>query len=311
MLQKKSIHVIGVRVPSRRQWWTMVGETIGAYIADHAPTMGAALSYYTVFSLAPTLLIVISVAGQLFGAQAVRGEIIGQLSNLMGPSAAAAIQQILVSLHQPAQSRYGLLVGLVLLIAGATSVFEELQNSLDRIWRATAPRSTSILRLIRSRLVSFGMILGIAFLLIVSLVLSAAIAALGRWWGGAFGDWRLLAQTVNAVMGFIITGLSFAALYKLIPRIALRWSDVWLGAAGTALLFTVGRLLIGLYIGNTGIASLYGAAGSLVIVFVWVYYSAQIFLLGAEFTRVYARSLGSLREAEAGAVRETVRAPGA
>ena len=274
----------------------MVGETIGAWIADYAPSMGAALSYYTVFSLAPTLLIVISVAGLVFGAQAVRGEIVGQLSNLMGPSAAAAIQQVLASLHEPSQGGSGLLIGIVLLAAGATSVFGELQNALDRIWRAKARHTSGLFALIRARLVSFGMILGIAFLLIVSLVLSAAISALGKWWAGAFGSWELLAQTVNALVGFLITTGSFAAIYRIIPRVTIRWSDVWLGAAVTALLFTAGRLLIGIYIGRTGIASMYGAAGSLVIVFVWVYYSAQIFLLGAEFTRVYARSLGSLRE---------------
>jgi len=260
--------------------------------------MGAALSYYTVFSMAPTLLIVISVAGLLFGAEAVRGEIIGQLSYLMGPAAAATIQQVLASMHQPSHGVSGTVIGIVLVLAGATSVFGELQNSLDRIWKASVRETGGIFSLIRARLVSFGMILGIAFLLIVSLVLSAAISALGKWWAGAFGRWELLAQTVNALVGFLITMISFAAIYRLIPRVAIRWGDVWLGAAVTSLLFTVGRLLIGIYIGRTGIASLFGAAGSLVIVFVWVYYSAQIFLLGAEFTRVYAQTYGSLRRPE-------------
>jgi len=307
MLQPRKVRLIGVQLPSRGQWWTMAVETVKGYIADHAMSMGAALSYYTVFSLAPTLLIVISVAGLVFGAQAVRGEIIGQLSNLMGPSAAAAIQQILVSLHQPTQNHFGLLVGIALLVAGATSVFGELQTALDRIWSAAEPKAAGILQWIRTRLVSFGMILGITFLLIVSLVLGAAIEALGKWWGGVFGDWKLIAQVVNGIVGFVITAGSFAALYKLIPRVPVLWSDVWLGAGVTAILFTAGRVLIGLYIGNTGIASLYGAAGSLVIVFVWVYYSAQIFLLGAEFTRVYAHSLGSLRESGVAPVADAAR----
>lgn len=282
-------------LPSPAQWWVLIKKTIVEWITDYAPSMGAALSYYTVFSLAPTLLIVISVAGLIFGADAVRGEIIGQLSFLMGPAAAATIQQVLASLHQRSYGVSGTLIGVVLLVVGATSVFGELQNALDRIWHASARESSGLFGLIRARLVSFGMIMGVAFLLIVSLVLSAAISALGKWWAGAFGRWELLAQTVNALVGFVITTLSFASIYRFIPRVRIRWGDVWLGAAVTAMLFTVGHLLIGLYIGKTGIASVFGAAGSLVVIFVWVYYSAQIFLLGAEFTRVYAQAYGSMR----------------
>ena len=287
-----------VDLPSLPAWWLLIKETITAWLADYAPSMGAALSYYTVFSMAPTLLIVISVAGLVFGADAVRGEILGQLSYLMGPAAAGTVQQVLASMHQPSHGVAGTLIGVALVLAGATSVFGELQNALDRIWHASAREASGLFSLVRARLVSFGMILGIAFLLIVSLVLSAAISALGKWWAGAFGRWELLAQTVNALVGFAITMGSFAAIYRMIPRVAIRWSDVWLGAAVTSLMFTVGRLLIGIYIGKTGIASVFGAAGSLVVVFVWVYYSAQIFLLGAEFTRVYALNYGSLRGSE-------------
>jgi membrane protein len=288
-------HSVELTLPSFPEWWVLARETVTAWLTDYAPSMGAALSYYTVFSMAPTLLIVISVAGLLFGADAVRGEIIGQLSFMMGPAAAATIQQMLASMHQRSNGVSGTIIGIVLVLAGATSVFGELQNALDRIWRASARESSGIFSLIRARLVSFGMILGIAFLLMVSLVLSAAIAALGKWWASAFGSWELLAQAVNALVGFVITMGSFAAIYRLIPRVTILWSDVWLGAVITSLLFNLGRLLIGIYIGKTGIASVFGAAGSLVIVFVWVYYSAQIFLLGAEFTRVYAQTFGSLR----------------
>ncbi len=284
-----------VNVPSLPEWWLLITKTVSAWLADYAPSMGAALSYYTVFSMAPTLLIVISVAGLVFGADAVRGEIIGQLSYLMGPAAATTVQQELASMHQPSHGVAGSIIGIVLVLAGASSVFGELQNALDRIWHASPRQSSGLLSLIRARLMSFAMILGIAFLLIVSLVLSAAISALGKWWAGAFGRWELLAQTVNALLGFIITMGSFAAIYRIIPRVTIHWTDVWLGASVTALLFTLGRLLIAIYIGKTGIASVFGAAGSLVIVFVWVYYSAQIFLLGAEFTRVYAQAHGSLR----------------
>ena len=279
-----------------KNWWPLIKEAVTAWVDDYAPSMGAALSYYTVFSLAPVLLIVISVAGLIFGAEAARGEIFGQLRGLMGTDAAKAIEDILTSVNKPAEGVTGTAIGLVLLFIGATTVFGELQDALDRIWRAPERDKTSgWWGLIRARLLSFGMILGIAFLLIVSLVLSAATAALGKWWSGAFGSWEVLAQAVNLLLGYAVTTVAFAMIYKIMPRVKIRWHDVWLGAAVTALLFTVGRFLIGLYIGKSGIASGFGAAGSLVIIFVWVYYSAQIFLLGAEFTWVYARKFGSMR----------------
>ena len=282
--------------PSFREWWALVKRAFAAWVEDYAPSMGAALSYYTVFSLAPVLLIVISIAGLIFGAEAARGEIFGQLRGLMGVDAAKAIEDILTSVSQPTEGITATVIGLVLLVIGATTVFGELQDALDRIWRAPArDKASGWWGLIRARLLSFGMILGIAFLLIVSLVLSAAIAAMGKWWSGAFGSWEVLAQLVSIVFGFAVTTVGFALIYKIMPRVKVRWHDVWLGAAVTALLFTIGRFLIGLYIGKSGIASGYGAAGSLVIVFVWVYYSAQIFLLGAEFTWVYAQTFGSMR----------------
>jgi len=258
--------------------------------------MGAALSYYTVFSVAPLLLIVISVAGLVFGADAARGEIFSQLRGLMGDDAAKAVETLLQSVNKPAQGIVMTGVGLVLLFIGATSVFGELQNALDRIWRAPVRvRTKGLWSLLRTRWVSFGMLLGIAFLLIVSLVLGAALAALGKWWGGMFGNWEVVAQLVNVVVSFAVTTLGFALIYKLMPRVKVQWSDVWMGAVVTALLFTVGKFLIGLYIGKSGVASGFGAAASLIVIFVWVYYSAQIFLLGAEFTWVYARTYGSMR----------------
>ena len=259
--------------------------------------MGAALSYYTIFSLAPLLLIVISVAGLFFGADAVRGEIFGQLRGLMGDDAAKAVEAILTTVSKPAESITATVVGIVVLLIGATAVFGELQDSLDRIWRApVAVKSNGLWGLLRARLLSFGMILGIAFLLMVSLVMGAVMAALGRWWGGAFVGWEVLAQLVNLLVGFALTTTVFAMIYKLMPRVQVRWDDVWLGALVTSLLFTVGKLLIGLYIGKSGVASGFGAAGSLVIILIWVYYSAQIFLIGAEFTWVYAHTFGSLRD---------------
>jgi len=232
----------------------------------------------------------------VFGEEAARGEIFGQVAGLMGADAAKAIEGLLVSVNKPAEGAFATALSIVLLLIGATTVFGELQDALDRIWRAPArERSAGWWKLLRARLLSFGMILGIAFLLMVSLVLGAAISALGKWWDGFFGGWETVAQVVNLLIGFLMTAGVFAMIYKLMPRVQVRWHDVWLGAVVTAALFSVGKFLIGLYIGKSGVASGFGAAGSLVVVFIWVYYSAQIFLMGAEFTWVYARTFGSMR----------------
>ena len=232
----------------------------------------------------------------MFGADAARGEIFGQLRDMMGDDAAKGIEALLASVNKPSEGITATVVGVAILLIGATTVFGELQDALDRIWRAPArDKSGGLWRLLRARILSFGMIFGIAFLLMVSLVLGAAMAALGKWWGGMFGGWEALAQVVNAVLSFALTTAVFAFIYKLMPRVKVQWHDVWLGAAVTALMFTVGKTLIGLYIGKTGVASGFGAAGSVVVVLVWVYYSAQVFLMGAEFTWVYARTFGSMK----------------
>jgi len=279
-------------------WWALVKKAASAWLDDYAPSMGAALSYYTVFSLAPLLLIVISIAGLVFGEDAARGALVGQLQGMMGNEAAEAIEGLLASVSKPSEGIAGTVIGVLLLLVGATTVFGELQDALDRIWRAPARQGSGLWNLLRTRLLSFGMILGIGFLLMVSLVLSAVVAALGKWWDPIFGGWEFLAQLVNIILGFAVTTCAFALIYKLIPRVSVRWTDVWVGAAITALLFTLGRFLIGLYIGKSGLASGFGAAGSLVVVLVWVYYSAQVFLMGAELTWVYAKTYGSLRGQE-------------
>ena len=267
------------------EFWALIRQAVDAWVDDYAPSMGAALAYYTLFSIAPLLLIVIAVAGLAFGDQAARGEILQQLTGLMGAEGAGAVEKLLQSADRPAGGVIAALAGVVLLVLGASTVFGELQNALDRIWRA--PQQTGgWWSLVRSRALSFGMILGIAFLLMVSLVTSAAISALGKWWGAHFLDLGL---------NFALTTLLFALIYKTIPRVRIAWRDVWTGAAVTALLFAAGKVLIGLYLGRSSVASAYGAAGSLVVMMVWVYYSAQIFLLGAEFTRVYAHAHGSRR----------------
>ncbi len=279
---------------SRPSWLKLVKAAANAWVADYAPSMGAALSYYSVFSMAPLLLVVISIAGLVFGEDAVRGEVFGQLQSLLG---ADAVQAILASVSdKPAQGVLSTVIGLAVLLIGATSVFGELQDALDRIWRAPVrDRAGGLWGLVRARLLSFGMVLGIAFLLMVSLVMGAAVSALDKWWSGAFAGWELLAQGLNVLIGFVLTTGVFAMIYKIMPRVRVQWRDVWVGAVVTALLFTLGRLIIGTYIGKSGVASAFGAAGSLIVVFVWVYYSAQIFLIGAEFTWVYAKTFGSMR----------------
>lgn len=279
-----------------KTWWTLLKQAGTAWSDDYAPSMGAALSYYTVFSLAPLLLLVISIAGLVFGEEAARGALFGQLNSMMGEEAAAAVQGLLTSVSKPSTGIISTMVSIGVLIFGATTVFGELQNALDRIWRSpVSKKSSGWWNLLRARFLSFGMILGIAFLLMVSLVLSAAVAALGKWWGPMMGGAEVFAQILNVLLGFVLTTVVFAMIYKLMPRVHIQWSDVWVGAAATSLLFNVGRFLIGLYIGKSSVASGFGAAGSLIIVFVWVYYSAQIFFMGAEFTWVYANIFGSMK----------------
>jgi membrane protein len=286
-----------------KQTWALVKQAASAWLDDYAPSMGAALAYYTLFSIAPLLLIAIAVAGVVFGADAARGEIVAQLQGLMGQDGAQAIQGLLESASKPKDSAFATIVATVLLLIGATTVFAELQDALDRIWRAPARAKTSGLwNVLRSRLLSFGMILGIGFLLLVSLVIGALLAALGKWWDPLFGGWELLASSVNNVVSFGLVTVMFAMIYKLMPRVHIRWHDVWIGAAVTAMLFTIGKYLIGLYIGKSGVASAFGAAGSMVVLLLWVYYSAQIFLMGAEFTWVYAHTFGSLKGAAATAL---------
>jgi membrane protein len=214
----------------------------------------------------------------------------------MGDAAATALQGLLAGARKPAQDLVAAVIGLLLLVVGATSVFGELQSALDRIWRAPElARSAGLLQLLRTRLVSFGMIVGIGLLLIASLLASAMLATLETWWGSVFGGKQLLASALNIGLSFVLITVLFAMIYKIMPRVRIAWRDVWIGAAITSLLFTVGKYLIGLYIGRSGVTSAFGAAGSLVVILLWVYYSAQIFLLGAEFTWVYAHRFGSRR----------------
>ena len=281
--------------------WGVVKMAASAWVDDYAQSMGAALAYYTMFSIAPLLLIVISIAGLVFGDDAARGEIFSQLEGMLGAPGAIAVQGLLESVSKPTESVTAAIFGIALLLIGASSVFGELQDALDRIWRAPVRAGQSGLwGLIRARLLSFGMILGIGFLLLVSLLASAALAALNKWWGPMFSQWATAARIIELGSSYIAITVVFAMIYKIMPRVRIHWSDVWIGAAATSLLFTIGKSVIGIYIGKSGVASGFGAAGSLVAVLLWVYYSAQIFLFGAEFTRAYAHNLGSHRDGSSG-----------
>ncbi|MGL6112959.1 MAG: YihY/virulence factor BrkB family protein [Rubrivivax sp.] len=272
------------------------------WIKDYAQSMGAALAFYTIFSIAPLLLIVIAIAGFFFGQEAARGEIFGQLQGMLGTNGALAVQGLLESAGRPVESVSAALVGVLVLFIGATSVFAELQDALDRIWHVPQRAGRSGLwALVRGRLLSFGMILGIGFLLIVSLLFSAVLNALSRWWDPQSSSFGTFSDVTQLSMNFVLVLAVFALIYKTMPRARIHWRDVWVGAAVTSVLFLAGKSLIGLYIGRSGITSVFGAAASLIVVLLWVYYAAQIFLFGAEFTWVYAHRYGSRKSQPMGA----------
>ncbi|HEX2199289.1 MAG TPA: YihY/virulence factor BrkB family protein, partial [Burkholderiales bacterium] len=281
----------------------LLKEAVAAWWNDQAPSKGAALAYYSLFSIAPLLFIVIAVAGLIHGTDAVRGVVFGQLADLMGENGAEAVREMLAHVSQPGVGSWAAAVSTGLLLFGATTVFGQLQAALDAIWQvpeqAKAEKHSAVWTFIKGRLLSFGLVLALAFLIVVSLVLSAALSALGKWWGPAFGEWEKVAQAVHLAVSFAMLVVVFAAIYKFMPRARIEWRDVWVGATVTAVLFVIGKFLIGLYLGKSDVGSSFGAFGSLVVVMVWIYYSAQIFLLGAEFTWVYAHHSGSRRAAPA------------
>ncbi|MBS0450727.1 MAG: YihY/virulence factor BrkB family protein [Proteobacteria bacterium] len=270
-------------------------KAIGAWIDDYAPSMGAAISYYTIFSLAPLLVIVIAVAGAIFGREAAQQQIVAQLTSLVGSHGGMAVQALLDAARESDKGLLASAISAVVLLVGATTVFAELQSALDRIWHVPeVEKPSGVWAVLRARLLSFGLILGLAFLLIVSLLISAGLAAFEGWYGGIFPGWEVLLQALNAVISLVIVTLLFAMIFKLMPTAPIAWRDVWIGAAVTAVLSELGKLLIGLYLGKSGFMETFAAAGSLVVLVAWVYYAAQIFLLGAEFTKVYADEHGSL-----------------
>jgi membrane protein len=263
---------------------------------DNIPHLGAAISYYTVFALAPILVVAIAIAGFAFGADAVRGEIVGQIEGLVGHSGAVAVQSMLEGASNHSSGIVATIVGLVTLFLGATGLFLELQTALNAIWRVKPKADAGFRDLVLQRVISFGLVIGVSFLLLVSLVVSAALAALDKYLGSRFPAYVVVGQALNVALSLAVVTLLFAMIYKTLPDVKLAWRDVWAGAVVTAGLFTIGKFLIGLYLGQSATSSTYGAAASVVVLLLWVNYSSQIVLLGAEFTRAWVESRGPTPE---------------
>jgi len=272
--------------------WKMLKDTVLSFIHDEALSRGAAIAFYTVTSIAPILLIVIAVAGLVFGRDAAQNAISAQFSGLMGRQTAEVVQSAVASAAGRSSSIIATIIGIVTLIATASGVFGEMQAALNSIWK-TKPQATTVSRLIRARVISLGLVAALGFLLIVSLVISAGLTAFGNYLDAVLPMGRLFLPALNFVVSLVLFGVLFAAIYKVLPDRSLQWNDVVIGALTTSLLFNIGKSLIGWYIGSSAIASSYGAAGGLIVLLLWVYYSVQIFLLGAEFTKIYANRHGS------------------
>jgi membrane protein len=273
--------------------WSMARDTVEQWIKHNASSLGAALSFYTLFSIAPILVIAMAVAGSIFGPHVAERHVLEQMRALLGDAGANSLQSLLSSAHQSGLKGVAAAVGVITLLIGATSVFGELQNTLDYIWKSPEKAAVAWWRILRSRILSVGLILGVGFLLMVSLIISAALAALGSWFQTFMVQWAVILPALDLILSLSLATVLFAMIYKYVPRERIAWGDVWMGGLVTACLFSVGKLLIGQYLGRSSLSSAYGAAGSIMVLLLWIYYSAQIFLLGAEFTRVYTYAAGS------------------
>lgn len=293
---------------SLRGFTKIMKDTFTGFIDDKALKLSAALSYYTVFSLGPLLLLLISLVGVFFGRDAVQGKLFGEINGLIGNEAAAQVQEIIKNMELNGDSTTAVIIGAITLLIGATTIFGEIQDSINIIWRVKAKPKRGWLKLLKDRLLSSSLIIALGFLLIVSLVVNGAVQALSEWLQGYFPDVTVvLFNIVNLIISFIVIMTLFGVIFKVLPDVKIAWRDVRAGAFFTALLFMVGRLLIGFYITTTGTANSYGAAGSIIIILVWVYYTAAIMYLGAEFTRAYANYTGlKIRPADYAVVVEQV-----
>jgi membrane protein len=289
-----------------KAFWELLKEAGSGWWRDNAPRLGAALAYYTIFSLAPVLLITVAVCGLIYGRAAAEGQLLGELRDLVGEDGAVAIQTMLANASQPSSGIVATVTGLVMLLVGATSLFSELQDSLNLVWEMKPPGG-GVMTMVKARFLSFSMVMGTAFLLLVSLVVSAGLAAFGKHLGQ--GESEGIGRILHFLASFLVVTLLFAMIYKFLPDAIIAWRDVWLGSAVTALLFSIGKSLIGLYLGHSAMASTFGAAGSLAVLLFWFYYSSQIFLFGAELTKAYANRYGSGIVPSAGATRVDVSSP--
>lgn len=272
--------------------WDLPKQAVLSFVEDEALSRGAAIAFYTVTSIAPILLIVVAIAGLAFGKEAAQQAITAQLSGLMGLQTAQLLETAVANASDQSSGIIATLIGVVTLIATASGTFGEIQSALNAIWKAKA-QGTTVSRLIRARAASLGLVATLGFLLVVSLAASAALTAFGNRLDAVLPFGKIVMMILNFGLSFVLISVLFAAVYKVLPDRHLEWRDVIVGAALTSLLFVIGKSLIGWYIGSSAIASTYGAAGSLIVLLLWVYYSAQIFLLGAEFTKVFANRHGS------------------
>jgi membrane protein len=278
---------------------SLAAETVSSWSAINAPRLGAALAFYTTLSMAPLLVFSIGIAGLVFGRQAAQGRIIAQIASLVGPQGGAVIQSLLLDSSKTSSGIIWAVVGIFMLLFGASGVFGELRDSLNLVWGVRVTGGGGLRGMVRYRFASFAMVVGIGFLLIVSLLVSTAIAAAGKFFEQFLPAPEALLHAGSTVISFLAVTVLFALLYKVVPDVHIEWQDVWIGAAVTSLLFSVGKFLIGLYLGKASVGSAYGAAGSLVVFLVWLYYSAQIFFLGAQFTHIFAERHGSRAQARA------------
>jgi membrane protein len=273
---------------------SLLKQTASEWMEDDAPSLGAALAYYTVFSLAPLMTIAIAIAGFFFGKEAAQGQIFDELRVLLGEEGGKAVEEMVQSANaQPTTGVVATIISVIVLLFGASGVFGQLQASLNTIWGVKPKPGRGVLGMIQDRVLSFGFTLVVGFLLLVSLLLTAGIALVADWMGGLLPGSETLAQILNIVLSLAMITLLFATIFKFLPDAKIAWRDVWIGAFLTALLFTIGKLALGIYLGKSGVASSYGAAGSLIVLLLWVYYSSQILFFGAEFTQVYANRFGS------------------
>jgi membrane protein len=281
--------------------WSEMGallrETFNEWSDDKAQRLGASLAFYTLLSLAPLLVIVIAVAAFVFGREAVQGQLAWQIQTLVGRNAAQVVQALIQGAQKPASGAIATILSLLTLLFGASSVVMELYDALNTVWHVPAPNTSGIAgsfwSLAKDRMFSFALVLGAGLLLLGSLLWSTWIALMGKLFGSFLPIPEFLWHLANFAVSFLAITLLFGAIYKIVPRVHLTWSDVLVGASVTSLVFTIGKQLIALYLGKESFASTYGAAGSLVMLLVWVYYSAQLFFLGAEFTKIYTKRVGS------------------